>query len=297
MLDILLYKEYNSNMKFTFDREKTDKLLFAFFNATKIPISLFDLNFQCISSFDEMPRYCKNILSTTGLENSCAVCDNNHFDIVTKTKKTMTYTCHAGICEVLAPVMYGDEVIAYLMLGRFRDEEHIYSSEEKMCAAMEKYNIPIKVQKEAYYALPVVSSSVLHSAITLAKACVQLMWTEQIIQTKSDLTATRIEEYIREKIGNGEKLTVDMLCEKFYLTKPSLLAVFHREFNDSPGNYILNYRINKAKKLLRETSLSIQEISEKSCFTDYNYFSRIFRKKLGMSPSTYRRKGDNSEDL
>ena len=284
-------------MKFTFDREKTDKLLFAFFNATKIPISLFDLDFLCISSFDEMPAYCKNILSTKGFENSCAVCDNNHFNLVTKTKKTMIYTCHAGICEVLAPVMYGDKVIAYLMLGRFRDEEHVYSSEEKMCAAMEKYHISPESQKDAYFALPVVSSSVLHSAIKLAKACVQLMWAEQIIQAKSDLTATRIEEYIREKIGNGEKLTVDMLCKKFYLTKPSLLAVFHREFNDSPGNYILSYRINIAKKLLRETPLSIQEISEKSSFTDYNYFSRIFRKKIGMSPSAYRRKKEDSEEL
>lgn len=284
-------------MKFTFDQEKTDKLLFAFFNATKIPISLFDLDFQCISSFDEMPLYCKNILSTKGFENSCTVCDNNHFDLVTKTKKTMIYTCHAGICEVLAPVMYGDEVIAYLMLGRFRDEERVYSSEEKMCASMEKYHISPESQKDAYFALPVVSSSVLHSAIKLAKACVQLMWAEQIIQAKSDLTATRIEEYIRENIGNGEKLTVDMLCKKFYLTKPSLLAVFHREFNDSPGNYILNYRINIAKKLLRETSLSVSEISEKSSFTDYNYFSRIFRKKLGMSPSAYRKKKDDSEEL
>ena len=125
-------------MKFTFDREKTDKLLFAFFNATKIPISLFDLDFLCISSFDEMPAYCKNILSTKGFENSCAVCDNNHFNLVTKTKKTMIYTCHAGICEVLAPVMYGDKVIAYLMLGRFRDEEHVYSSEEKITRIAER---------------------------------------------------------------------------------------------------------------------------------------------------------------
>lgn len=282
-------------MKFTFDKEKTDKLLFAFFNATKIPISLFDISFKCVSSFDEMPKYCKNILSVKGLENTCTTCDESHFTIVTKTKKTMIYTCHAGICEVLAPVIYGEEVIAYLMLGRFRDEEQIYSSEEKMRTAMQGYDIPPESQEKDYNSLPVVSSSVLHSAIKLAKACVQLMWADQIIQAKSDLTATRIEDFIRKSVDNGENLTVDALCKKFYLTKPSLLAIFHREFNDSPGNYILNYRIAVAKKLLRKTSLSVQEISEKSCFSDYNYFSRIFRKKTGISPSTYRKIKDTSD--
>lgn len=283
-------------MKFTFDQEKTDKLLFAFFNATKIPISLFNLDFKCISSYDEMPDYCKNILSVKGLENSCAICDESHFSIVTKTKKTTIYTCHAGICEILAPVMYGDEVIAYLMLGRFRDEEQVYSSEEKMRAAMYSYNIPPESQMKAYYSLPVVSSSVLHSAIKIAKACVQLMWAEQIIQAKSDPTATQIDKFIQENIGNGEKLTVDVLCKQFYLTKPSLLVVFHREFNDSPGNYILKCRINLAKRFLRKSNLSVQEISEKSGFNDYNYFSRVFRKKTGKSPTEYRKRIDEPSD-
>jgi AraC-like DNA-binding protein len=57
-----------------------------------------------------------------------------------------------------------------------------------------------------------------------------------------------------------------------------------------PGQYLQQIRINKAGELLQQTTLPIGEISTRLGFDSIYYFSRIFKKKTGVSPSDYRRK-------
>lgn len=54
------------------------------------------------------------------------------------------------------------------------------------------------------------------------------------------------------------------------------------------ANYLLNLRMEHAKKLLRETNLKMWQVAEESGFNDYHYFSKVFKKAEGMSPAQYR---------
>ena len=56
--------------------------------------------------------------------------------------------------------------------------------------------------------------------------------------------------------------------------------------------YILAIRINKAESLLLTTDMNITEIAISSGFTDANYFSRVFKKETGKSPSKYREQAE-----
>lgn len=60
---------------------------------------------------------------------------------------------------------------------------------------------------------------------------------------------------------------------------------------------LTNIRINEAKRLLLETTLSIQEIAEKTGFSQANYFSRIFKEQTGANPRNYRKKSKQLEVL
>lgn len=274
-------------MKVTFDREKIDRLLFDFYNCTKVPISLFDLERQCLSAYATgVPPYCKNIRAR--FPQSCAKCDQEHLGRLETTKQVNIYTCHAGICEVMAPVLYGENVIAYLMLGRFRDAEQKFSSVSKAIEAAKRYKLDEEEQLNAYRDLPVFTRSTLDSAIRIAQTCIQYMWTESMISLKTDSLSTKIENYINEHIA--ESLSIDELCKQFFVSKTTLQAVFRNEFNASVKNYILSKRIALAKQLLKDTPpLPVGEIAKHCGFPDYNYFSRIFRQKTSLSPSAYRK--------
>lgn len=69
----------------------------------------------------------------------------------------------------------------------------------------------------------------------------------------------------------------------FYLSK-----LFKEELGETFVNYVSNLRLEKAKKLLTETDLSIKEISAEIGYNDQNYFSRLFKNKFGASPKDFR---------
>ena len=67
---------------------------------------------------------------------------------------------------------------------------------------------------------------------------------------------------------------------------------FRKLFKDytglSPGQFQMQHRVNKAVNLLNEDRMSIKEIASKLGFETTQYFSRLFRKKMGISPGAYR---------
>lgn len=72
------------------------------------------------------------------------------------------------------------------------------------------------------------------------------------------------------------------LCEKLQITQSHLSCSFHKETGLSPIEYLSNVRLEKSIKLLATTELSINEIASLCGFANGNYFSKVFRKKLGI---------------
>ena len=59
-------------------------------------------------------------------------------------------------------------------------------------------------------------------------------------------------------------------------------------FDDTFINYLTNLRIEKAKVLLKDVSFNIKEVGASVGYTDSNYFTKVFKRAVGMSPSEYR---------
>lgn len=92
----------------------------------------------------------------------------------------------------------------------------------------------------------------------------------------------------------GEHFREDIDLEQCALNAHLSLSRFSHLFTEktgiSPHKFVLSLRIDKAKELLKYSSLSISEISEVVGFMDSSYFSRLFRKYTGISPLEYRNK-------
>lgn len=83
-------------------------------------------------------------------------------------------------------------------------------------------------------------------------------------------------------------LSIEELAKLCHLSVSSFKREFKKQFNDSPANYINAQKLNKAKELLSVSELSISDIAFESGFNDPQYFARLFKKKEGISPSTFR---------
>ena len=94
-------------------------------------------------------------------------------------------------------------------------------------------------------------------------------------------------EHIEQNLD--EKLTLDSIAKQVNLSKYYLCRLFARYLAISPHQYIIQKRIEKSKRLLKqELSLQIVEIAFDCGFASHSHFNRQFNKNVGISPRDYR---------
>ena len=85
-------------------------------------------------------------------------------------------------------------------------------------------------------------------------------------------------------------ITVREIAHTLHMDSAYLTRIFTQKYGIAPKEYLIDRRIEYAKKLLRESDASIKEIAISVGYDDQLYFSRIFKKKEGLPPLEYRRK-------
>lgn len=95
-----------------------------------------------------------------------------------------------------------------------------------------------------------------------------------------------IKRYVSEHIG--ERITLGDVASSTFFSTVYCSAVFKRETGKSIIDYVIDEKIKNAKLLIMENT-ALSDVSEYLGYSDYNYFSRIFKKKTGMSPMEYKK--------
>lgn len=96
-----------------------------------------------------------------------------------------------------------------------------------------------------------------------------------------------ILQYIERNLYDPA-LTVAKICMDLYISDSQLRRTIHKLTGVSPNEYITTLRLNKAKIMLSTSDENIKDISYACGFASPYYFSRVFSKSTGMSPSAYR---------
>lgn len=108
---------------------------------------------------------------------------------------------------------------------------------------------------------------------------------------------TEIVQKIRRTMENryGEKITLADLASEHHVSLSHLTHVFKNATGYAPIEYLIECRLSAAKQMLSSSNQPITEIVELCGFSDESNFSRTFKKKIGMSPSDFRKKYRNQE--
>lgn len=84
----------------------------------------------------------------------------------------------------------------------------------------------------------------------------------------------------------SEDLNIDRLCQEFFITKPRLYRLFKESGLESPGDYLIRYRIEKAKEFLYQ-EYPVELAALMAGYRNAAHFCRIFRQRTGFSPKQY----------
>lgn len=108
---------------------------------------------------------------------------------------------------------------------------------------------------------------------------------------KNDASGNTWNEFIRYiNMHYAEKIDLETLSRKFFLSREHISRLFKKEFGVNFIEYLSRVRLEKAVELLKDSSLKIRNISDLTGFSDEHYFSSVFKKRYGETPADFRKK-------
>lgn len=272
-------------MLINYDIQKINRTLQDFYYSTGINMDLLKSDFSSVGNYSywEMKRYCKAIQSTDEGKKVCHMSDRRLLKKCRETKKAQMHICHAGLIDVAAPILYGDDIIGYIIFGQMRTETDFSA----VAGYVENLGLESKKMEKLYSEISVYDTNHIESISNIAAMVAKHILLENMLTPNYDESIQPAIMYIE---NNFEKpLTVQGICKHSSLSKSVLYRRFKSCFDCTVSQYINSKRIEKSIELLTKTNLSIDEISQKVGFLSGSYFSKAFKKEKGISPINYRK--------
>ncbi|MBW7453302.1 response regulator [Paenibacillus sepulcri] len=127
----------------------------------------------------------------------------------------------------------------------------------------------------------------LHDIVDFALQTLHRHFDEYQKQKGTRRIVREVIRYIQASYAD-EALSIQKICGHTFLTPAYLCSLFKLHTNQTINGYLTEYRINKAKSLMSDSKLTIQQIAVLVGYSNSNYFAKVFRKMVGMTPTEYR---------
>ncbi len=226
-------------------------------------------------------RYCQIIQQLPGGLEKCRSLDRRKQEECRCCKHLITYRCHAGLGEIMAPVTFSGEVIGFISFGQFRVTGQMPLLPLKSTAA-EKEDL-----KAAFARLPEFSREEVKSLAGLCSILLDYIVTKELIRIEGNDLWERIKLYI--KLNYTSAVSLSMLAEAMGKSLSTVSKTIRSRTGCSFKELLNHHRLELADKLLQsEKQMNIAEIALHCGFEDPYYFSRVYRKYRGIPPSAAR---------
>ncbi len=283
-------------MNIFIDREKLLTVLRDLYLLTGFRVGVFDAAYRMIAVYpEEHCDYCRLVRQCDKGLAQCDACDLEACKKSSNLGQLVIYRCHAGLGEAVLPLYRENAVIGYVIMGEMRQEKADLRHMEGVWRRLSEYGLDVEKLQESYLRKKPVTDDVARAAANILKTCSVSLYLDGMITVRDLSIAERLDSFLNENLS--APLSVEMLCDTLSISKARLYALFEKRYGMGVAEYIRLCRIRKAKKMLAETNLSISDVVAKCGFSDYNYFSKVFRRYCNMSPREYRKQSGLDDGL
>ena len=269
--------------------EELERLARCFYDVSRTLLSVYDANKKKVCSYPhDLCQFCTEVRKSPELTEKCLACDHLAFEKCDETHQLVTYKCHMGLLEVAAPIRYNHVTLGYMMFGQITDQRDKSDIAYTLPAIARQYDLDLLSLQEGLQKIKYRSPSYIQSISTILEMCTNYIWQNSFISIKNNAMANSLDMYIKENLV--DELSVASLCREFHISRSTLYALSKEYFGCGISEHIQACRLQAAKSLLTESELPIAQIAEMTGIPDANYFTRCFKKAVGMTPGQYRQK-------
>ncbi len=275
-------------MNILFNADRLLRLIQNLETLTGIRADIFDINGHNIHLNNEHQPFCERINACSEGHARCEACDARAVAACAKLCSVYTYRCHAGICETVFPVFEGGVPIAYLVFGQLLDDSPMEEQWQRALKALDWYRGDREELRRAFFRFRQYSATEIDAYTEILKALASYIQLEGMIRTAEHTDMQKLELYLNEHYM--EKLSLQSISADLGIGRTKLCALAKKL---SGGNtltqMISERRVSAAKNALLHTDDPVSVVAERVGFSDYNYFTKIFKSVTGKTPSAYRK--------
>ena len=233
--------------------------------------------------------FCAQIMQEPGGYERCLACDGCAIADVKKTQRRKKYLCHAGLYEVALPVVEDGQTVATILFGQMLDDSPRAQQWERIKNQCAWHSNPDALY-QAFLHLRRISPEQMTACMEIVQACVSevRLYSMQTTQRRDD--SYLLDNYITTHLA--QNLDSGVLCEALNVGKTKLYELCKTHFQMTPMQLVSHRRMEEAANLLKTTGDSVRTVAQAVGIPDENYFTKVFRKWSGKTPSVYRKEGD-----
>ena len=266
--------------------EELQKICVDFFRLTEMGFSLWDENRRNIFSYPTSHQpFCMAVRSEKSLSHKCPLSDKIGLDEVDKTKMPYVYTCHMGLTEAIVPILQDEEIVGYLMMGQIVEDKN----RDKILERIDKTVKDEKLKKSLVETLPQnvqSNSDKIGYCINILKVMIDYMNLSYVISKTNETVSEKAKKYVISHMSLAV-LPKD-ICKAIGVSINTLYKSVKNTYGKSTTEFIRSLKMEEAKRLLESSNEGICFVAEKVGIPDVNYFIRVFKKEVGVSPLKYR---------
>lgn len=265
---------------------ETISILRDFHKITGARISIHDLYMNEIYCYPQsLSEFCEQVQHQGDVIGRCIAADKAAFEHVEKTGEPYTYRCHCGLIETVAPIFHYGVLSGYFMMGQFTDDSNQSIKEIENLSS--KYFDDSALLKRSVNSIPRCESGLIESYLNILAVIAEYMTDSNRVAPGFSGLAENIYRYVNENYRKD--LSVKALCGVFGCSRTTLMNSFRKKYGQTLGTYITKLRTEKAAEILTNGS-SVKAAALNSGFSDQNYFTKVFSKQYGITPSGFSKK-------
>ena len=282
-------------MNTLFDEERLRRLIANLNFLTGLPANILDPKGRDINLFRGHPPFCRMMNDLPEGHRRCVACDECKIRRYTADRGFQFYRCHVGICEAVMPLFDRKRPLAYLAFGCYLDETPIEEQWEYSRSLLDWYPGGPDALKDAFFQFRQYSQKEIQAYAEILEALSAYIQIQGMILSTEQTDLQRLDLYLEQHYM--EHLSLASISRELHMGRMKLCTLAKQLSGGRTLSYLIaRRRITAAKKLLLQTSLPISEVGEAVGVSDYNYFSKVFRSVAGMTPSAFRKQGQNGGD-
>ena len=229
--------------------------------------------------------YCTYIKSDPEARKKCLIQQKKVFKKCTDLMDCFCGICHAGVFEYVYPISNGESITGFISISGYSCEEGM----RKLDSAVNDFGYSVETLSRCYSSLraPLVQKRKLDTLVLPLVKMLELAYKNEEKPSSENSRITSICRYVRQNYASD--ITTEGICKEFYCSRSHFSHSFKKETGEGFREYLIGVRLEHAKRLLKYSNLNVTEIALSVGFKDANYFSNVFKKRVGVSPMTYRK--------